>query len=440
MLSHSSVRLWGLSVMECVKNLTLDGRTVICTIHQPSSDIFELFNKILLMSLGHVVYHGSPQDALVYFEKMGYSCPQYSNPAHFFMKILHSGVDVHQVPQPNVELTKRLSVIQSAAEKEVRQRSKSQRSRAPSVQIPQFTPVEVRQLRQPWYREWLLISHRALINYVRQPLAIQVRLGQTIFVALLLGLIYFNLDNNQRSIQDRTGAIFFLLTSCVMSSLQPVILTFPNERMLFMREYDNNMYSVVSYYSGKVLTEFPFQIIFPVVFSSVSYYMVGFNPLFSKFLLQIVALFFVTLCGNAMGMLVGCAVTDPLAAVSLGPVVIIPLMLFGGFYVNTESLPVYLAWISYISVFNWGFQAISIVEYSGLVLRCDPDEYIPNPEQGGEPVCPVTLGDSVLESLSIDPDGYWIAIIVIAALVAFFHLASLVLLKLQTISQNAARR
>lgn len=51
------------------------GRTIICTIHQPSTDVFNLFENLLLMADGQVAYMGNTQEALEYFKKLGLNCP-----------------------------------------------------------------------------------------------------------------------------------------------------------------------------------------------------------------------------------------------------------------------------------------------------------------------------------------------------------------------------
>lgn len=59
----------------------MSGRTVIATIHQPSSDIFHLFDDLLILADGKVIYQGETENAIEYFIKQGFQCPQYTNPA-----------------------------------------------------------------------------------------------------------------------------------------------------------------------------------------------------------------------------------------------------------------------------------------------------------------------------------------------------------------------
>ena len=77
-----------LSVMQLLKALSAQGRTIIFTIHQPRSNIFKLFDKVLLLHKGHTVYLGSAVNALPYFQKFGFQCEQYTNPADYLIDIL----------------------------------------------------------------------------------------------------------------------------------------------------------------------------------------------------------------------------------------------------------------------------------------------------------------------------------------------------------------
>jgi len=109
-----------------------------------------------------------------------------------------------------------------------------------------------------------------------------------VFFVLLLCILYFqitddiNPDNlndpvNAKIIYDINGGIFFFSIAVFMSSAMTVVLTFPAERAVFLREYSANMYSVSSYFFGRSSTELPFVIFFPVLLTSISYYIIGFN-------------------------------------------------------------------------------------------------------------------------------------------------------------------
>lgn len=70
--------------METLLRLTQKGITVICTIHQPRSNIFKLFDNLLLLANGRIAYFGKATDATEYFKGIGLECPKEYNPADFF--------------------------------------------------------------------------------------------------------------------------------------------------------------------------------------------------------------------------------------------------------------------------------------------------------------------------------------------------------------------
>ena len=87
-LSHSTYQ--SPQIVKHLQQLTREGMTILCTIHQPSSEVFHVFDKLLLLSRGHTVYFGDNKNAIPYFAKLGYPAPQFSNPADFFMTLINT--------------------------------------------------------------------------------------------------------------------------------------------------------------------------------------------------------------------------------------------------------------------------------------------------------------------------------------------------------------
>ena len=76
------------SVVEVMKGLANQGRTVVCTIHQPSSQIYAMFDRILLLSEGRTVFMGNTKNASNFFTSMGQPCPANYNPADHFIQVI----------------------------------------------------------------------------------------------------------------------------------------------------------------------------------------------------------------------------------------------------------------------------------------------------------------------------------------------------------------
>ena len=76
------------SVMEILRDLARSGRTIVSTIHQPNSDIFEMFDRLMLLAQGKIIYFNEARHSVAHFDKIGYKCPELSNPADYFMSIM----------------------------------------------------------------------------------------------------------------------------------------------------------------------------------------------------------------------------------------------------------------------------------------------------------------------------------------------------------------
>jgi len=74
--------------VEKLRQLAAMGRTIVTTIHQPSTDIFFKFDRLILLADGHMVYNGPTKDVVAYFAKLGYTCPQYTNPSEYISAYL----------------------------------------------------------------------------------------------------------------------------------------------------------------------------------------------------------------------------------------------------------------------------------------------------------------------------------------------------------------
>lgn len=76
------------SVMETLRDLAQAGRTVVSTIHQPNSDIFEMFDRLMLLAQGKIIYFNEARLSVDYFASINFRCPELSNPADYFMSIM----------------------------------------------------------------------------------------------------------------------------------------------------------------------------------------------------------------------------------------------------------------------------------------------------------------------------------------------------------------
>ena len=83
------------SILTTLKELTKQGRTIIASVHQPDSQSFSKFDKLLLLASGRLVYFGPVDTATNYFETCGYPCPMHYNPADYILELVTDNVCIY---------------------------------------------------------------------------------------------------------------------------------------------------------------------------------------------------------------------------------------------------------------------------------------------------------------------------------------------------------
>ena len=150
------------------------------------------------------------------------------------------------------------------------------------------------------------------------------------------------------------------------NAIQNVILIFPDERPVFLREVNNNMYRCSPYFWAKVISEMPFSIITPSVFGCITYYSVGLIPDFSHFVTFLLTLILAYNASSGYSLIISASFSDKQLAVTLTPVLIIPFMLFAGFFVASSQIPWYMKEFEYLSIFKYAYQALMRNQFSTL--------------------------------------------------------------------------
>jgi ABC-type multidrug transport system permease subunit len=152
-------------------------------------------------------------------------------------------------------------------------------------------------------------------------------------------------------VQSFAGSVFFWLVGILFSNMFNTILVFQAERDVFLRENANKMYSIFAYYVSKNMIEMPSAIVFPLIQLLLIYWSVGYrsdNWIPEFFQIWLLA-FLVTQCALSYGYFISCSVKNMESATSVAPLLTMPAVLFGGLFVNSNSYPVYLVWLKYLS-------------------------------------------------------------------------------------------
>ncbi|XP_062574757.1 protein white-like [Saccostrea cucullata] len=382
------------SVVQALKNMTKSGRTILCTIHQPPSEVFELFDELFLLAEGRVAFSGSMTDALEFFKSNGHPCPVNYNPADHYILTLAI------IPGKETDCKARVQKICDTFE--ASESFKSMKDEINGVcdhrqvlntlnDTTRYGASFIQQLKSVFWRSW--------ITSIRDPLIVRIKFIQTIFFAVVLGIIFLKTDDDyaQDNIMNINGVIFVLILNLSFNNIFSVLNVFPVEVPIFLREYGTGLYSVGVYYISKTLVEIPFLIAIPIIFMSILYWMSGLVHDADAFLVAMGVAIVVANTAASFGYVVSAAAPTVTAAIGIAPAIMIPLLLFGGFFLNSGSIPDWLIWFKYLSWFS----------YANEILVVNQWDNVNNIACTSNTTC-VPRGELVIKTLCFDKVKYFI--------------------------------
>eukprot|EP00698_Gefionella_okellyi_P010723 TRINITY_DN2797_c0_g1_i2.p1 TRINITY_DN2797_c0_g1~~TRINITY_DN2797_c0_g1_i2.p1 ORF type:complete len:1272 (-),score=416.47 TRINITY_DN2797_c0_g1_i2:106-3921(-) len=350
-----------LSVMDTLRMLASAGRTIITTIHQPRSDIYAKFDKLILLAEGFPVYTGPANTAINYFESLepvSYPCPPYTNAADFLVDLTSPIGD----QEGGKDGTQRIEYLKER-----------HRMRAPSSIIhsraEHVTEVPVEH-QNSWLTMFSVLLVRAWRNLIRQSTGTIARGVQSVVMGVLIGLIYLRQPSNQVGISNRVGVLFFFLMFQT-ANMNTVLHAFPSEKNIIIRDRAAGAYKMSSYIMARYIAELPFELIFPALFAIICYWMVGLKLEAGAFFIFLVTLVLMNMCATGLGMTISAASPNTAIASMVAPLMMMLLTVFGGLFLNDDSTPYYFYPFKYISFARYAYQAVLANEFRGQTFTCE---------------------------------------------------------------------
>jgi ABC-type multidrug transport system ATPase subunit len=330
-------------VISVLKELAKADQSVMCTVHQPSSEIFELFDTAIFIARGQVAYMGPPSDIRSHFGAIGYQCPQDYNPADFVMFTLELAED-HDYA----------TMAQACAKvKELSMESKNFAAR----ELPPRT------LGKGFMTELSMLCARQYRNITRDKATLRSRCGMSVFMPMIFCLVFSQVGDMDRStweLQTHIGGITMMGMNAMMGAAQPAILTFPSERPVFLREHASKMYGVIPYFLSKTVAEMVLLLIQIHLSLLINYFGMGLHGVFH---VHFIALFLVAIATSSIALLIGSLIGNVKTAMEVTPLAFVPQILFAGFFIQMEQVPVFFRWMQYLCSLKWGLNIVQANEF-----------------------------------------------------------------------------
>ncbi|XP_062022523.1 ABC transporter G family member 14 isoform X2 [Rosa rugosa] len=365
-------------ILTTVKRLAGGGRTVVTTIHQPSSRLYHMFDKLVLLSEGYPIYYGPASAALEYFSSIGFSTSlPYVNPADLLLD-LANGIAPDSKPasdhqqRENMEQDQKMvrKDLVSAYDKNIYTRLKAELCGG-GLEVNNVFNNYIKEAASSrhdqhhenfwctsWWHQFKVLLQRGLRER-RYEAFNRLRIFQVLSVATLGGLLWWHTPSSH--IEDRIALLFFFSVFWGFYPLYNAVFTFPQERRMLIKERSSGMYRLSSYFLARTVGDLPLELALPTAFVLIIYWMGGLKPDPFTFILSLLVVLYNVLVSQSLGLAIGAILMDIKQATTLASVTTLVFLIAGGYYI--QQIPPFIVWLKYLSYSFYCYKLLLGVQY-----------------------------------------------------------------------------
>lgn len=405
------------AVMRVVKRVADTGRTVVCTIHQPSSELFFMFDSLLLLKKGgEVVYFGSVEnrakDLVSYLTAIPGTppLPQRVNPADWMLDVIGAGIGLSFTETADYAAVYKASPLCAANKTAIENAAKPKPGSKPihfsgtyaTGLGTQLAAVVGRELKSAW--------RNVPLNFTR--------LVIYLVLAGAFGLLFSDLDTSDRAGLNSLSSFCFVVNLFLgiisMTTAMPVLA---RARSIFYRERASNTYASFAYSTGIFLAELPFAAVNVTIFHLITYWLVGLKDEAGVFLHYLLVSYLLVVSCICLGQLLMSALPNKEAGQIAGGVVISLINLFGGFFIPRPAIADGWIWMYWGNPASYAFQALTALQFYCSGPDCPT---VVDPASTGS-IVPVPASDLMGAYLGFNYDDRWVMTIGVGAWVIGLH-------------------
>ncbi|KAL8714283.1 MAG: hypothetical protein Q9225_006605 [Loekoesia sp. 1 TL-2023] len=462
MITRASTQCWdnstrgldastALEYVESLRTLTnMAHISTLVALYQAGESLYELFDKVILIDEGRCLYYGPTENAVAYFEGLGFERPARWTTADF----LTSVTDPHErkiregfanrIPRSaeQFEDAYRNSDAFQATKSDVEdfnqelevQRKERLQSQSKATKRKNYT--------LPFHKQVIECTHRQFLIMFGDRLTLGGKWGGILFQALIVGSLFYNMPQTSAGAFPRGGVIFFLLLFNALLALAELTAAF-SSRPILLKHKSFSFYRPSAYAIAQTVVDLPLVLVQVLLFDLVIYWMSNLARTPSQFFISVLILFVQTLGMYSFFRAIGSLVGSLDIATRITGVAIQALIVYTGYLIPPQKMHPWFKWLIWINPVQYGFEALMANEFYNLDIQCVPPNLVPqgpntSPQyqsctlQGSRPGSTTVRGsDYIKTAFTYERAHLWRNFGIITAFWIFFVVLTMIGMELQ---------
>ncbi|KAE9446714.1 hypothetical protein C3L33_21400, partial [Rhododendron williamsianum] len=354
-------------IVACLKQLAhITDATILVALLQPAPETFDLFDDIILLEGGKILYQGPRNHILEFFEDCGFRCPERKGVADFLQEVISRNDQAqywYQAEQSwsyiSVDLfCKKFkeSAFGKKVEEDLSKPFTKSQSHKKAISFSKYSLSKWDLFRACMSREYLLMRRNSFIYVFKTiQLVITAFIAMTVFLRTRMGVDVIHANSY-------LGASFFSLIILFFDGFPEMSMTVAR-LAVFYKQRDLYFYPAWSYTISSTILKVPISLFEALIWTSLTYYVIGYSPEPGRFFRQIILLFTLHFAAISMFRFVASIFRTMAATFSAGFVSILAVFLFSGFIIPKSSMPTWLKWGFWVSPLGYGEIGLAVNEF-----------------------------------------------------------------------------
>uniref|UniRef100_A0A453FH60 ABC transporter domain-containing protein n=1 Tax=Aegilops tauschii subsp. strangulata TaxID=200361 RepID=A0A453FH60_AEGTS len=354
-------------VVRCIQQIVhLGEATVLVSLLQPAPEIFDLFDDVMLLSEGQIVYQGPREYVLEFFERCGFRCPERKGAADFLQEVtskkdqaqywIQNEKPYHYVSVPEFVLKFRKFHMGKSLKKQLSVPFNKRKIHKSALVFSDQSVSTSELLKTSFSKEWLLMQRNSFI-YV-------FKIVQGIIVALVASTVFLRTrlhEDTEEDGQVYLGALIFIMIANMFNGFAEATLTLAR-LPVFYKHRDFLFYRPWHFTLPNVLLKVPMALLESIIWVVITYYLIGFSPEASRFFKHLLIVFLIQQAAGGLFRLVAGLCRTVVVTNTAGSLALLIIFVMGGFILPRDAIPKWLVWGYWCSPLTYAYIALAVNE------------------------------------------------------------------------------